>query len=365
MGRAAARVLVVALTGLFAGGAATARCSFAAAAPEPGPPAPPPAAVKVVDTIIGTIDEQAVERIDEGHAEQERVFGEIFERVDRVFGEAYIEDRERKAQVRAGLETTFNDDGTSIGTAVRLGLRVPLPALKRRFNLFLDVGEDVNQLGAVSSPNFTDSEKVFSLGAGLLRRYRDNLEAGIKLRLLPGSGGIFSINPFVRFEQQRGPERYFFEQRLIWGSDNSWRSLTTFDVDHRFESRILLRLSNRADYSFENPGASMAHGLIVRRNVLDASGLSLELWLEYNTAKKDDPDTMADDTTVYAQLRMRGRVWRNWIQYELRPIFTIPTNTDRNPFIAFFVGLTVIWDSYLGGASPLAALQPEGAEPSR
>jgi hypothetical protein len=283
------------------------------------------------------------------------VIGEIFERVDRVFGEAYVEDRERKVQVRAGLETTFNDDGTSIDTGVRLGLRVPLPALKRRFNGFLDIGEDVSQLGAVSSPNFADSEKIFSLGAGLIRRYRDNLEAGIKLRLLPGSGEVFSIDPFVRFEQQRGAERYFFEQRIGWASDNSWRSLTTFDADYRFESRIILRLSNRADYSFEDPGAKIAHGLIVRRGLMDASGLSLELWLEYTTAKKDDPDTMADDTTVYAQLRLRGRVWRNWLQYELRPIFTIPTNTDRNPFFAFFVGLTVIWDSYLGGEDPRAA----------
>jgi hypothetical protein len=143
--------------------------------------------------------------------------------------------------------------------------------------------------------------------------------------------------------------RYFFEQQIIWESDNSWSTLTDFDVDRRLHSRLLLRLRNRIDYSLEEPGASIAHGLILRGRIFETSGLSLELWLEYNTAKKDDPATIDDDTIAYAQLRFRGRIWRNWLEYELRPIYTIPTNTDRKAFFAFFISLTVIWDSYLGG----------------
>jgi len=143
--------------------------------------------------------------------------------------------------------------------------------------------------------------------------------------------------------------RYYFQQQVIWESDNSWSTLTDLDVDRRFHSRLFLRLRNRVEYSFEDPGASIAHGLILRGTVFKYSGLSFELWLEYNTAKKDDPETIADDTIAYAQLRLRGRVWRNWIEYELRPIYTIPTNTDRNAFFAVFISLTVVWDSYLGG----------------
>jgi hypothetical protein len=306
---------------------------------------------KIDETIDAAIGERNGAKLDEAHADQARFFGEFFEKVDRVFGEQYVEDRERKAQVRAGLETTFNDDGTSTDTGLRIGLRVPLPAMKRRFNAFVDIGEDVSELGAVSSPKFSESEKAFSLAAGLIRRYRDNLEAGIKLRLFSNSGAFFSVYPFVRFEEQSASMRYFFEQQIIWESDNSWSTRTDFDVDRRFGSRLFLRLRNRVDYSFEEPGAAIAHGLIIRRSVFDASGLSLELWLEYNTAADDDLATMGDDTIVYAQLRLRGRIWRNWLQYELRPIYTIPTNTDRNPFFSFFVSLTVIWDSYLGGGA--------------
>jgi len=67
-----------------------------------------------------------VEKIDEAHAEQEDYFGKLFERVDRLFGEQYVQDRDRKIQVRAGEKTTFNEDGKSTDTTMIFALRVPL-----------------------------------------------------------------------------------------------------------------------------------------------------------------------------------------------------------------------------------------------
>ena len=121
-------------------------------------------------------------------------------------------------------------------------------------------------------------------------------------------------------------------------------------MDRKVRSGLVLRLRNRLDFPFEAPGASVAHGLIVRRGFLDTSGLSLEFWLEYNTAG-DNAANIGDDTIDYAQLRFRGRIWRQWIEYELRPIYTVPIDTDRNPFFGFFVSLAVVWDSYLGGGN--------------
>ena len=142
--------------------------------------------------------------------------------------------------------------------------------------------------------------------------------------------------------------RYYFEQRVVWESDNSWDTRTDIDVDRKFGSEVFVRLRNRAEYSFEDPGASIAHGLITRRSVFEDNGVSLELWLEYNTAR-EDPATIDDDTIAYAQVRLRGRIWRNWLEYELRPIYTFPIDTDRNSFFGFFVSLAVLWDRYLGG----------------
>jgi hypothetical protein len=302
---------------------------------------------KIGEKIDEKIGEKKVAEIDEAHENQERFFGLLFERVDRVFGEQYVEDRERKVQVWAGLDTTFNDDGTSIDTRVKGGLRVPLPAMKRRLNIFLDIGGDFSELGAVSSPQFSQSEKNFSLAAGLLRRLREDVEVGLKLRFF-SAGEVFSVNPFARFEWQRQAKRLYFEEKITWESDNSWSSLTSLDLDYRFRSGLLFRLSNRLEFPFEEPGAYVAHGLILRQGLFDTSGLSLELWLDYNTAN-DDPATIADDTVAYVQLRLRGRIWRKWLEYELRPIYTFPFETDRKSFFGFFVGLTVIWDSYLGG----------------
>lgn len=302
---------------------------------------------KIGDTIDSVIGAKTAETIDEAHEDQAEFIGLFFEKVDRVFGEQYVEDRDRKIQVRAGLETTFNNHGTSTDTKIKLVLRVPLPAMKRRFNVFLDLGDAVEQLGDVSSPNFSASENAFTIAAGLVRRIRDDLEAGLKLKLFRSSGSLFSVYPFLRYEKQVDAMRYFFEQQVIWESDNTWRTLTDLDVDRRFGSLVFLRLRNRVQYTFEEPGASIAHALITRRSLFENNGLSFEVWLEYNTAK-DDPAIIEDDTIAYAQLRLRGRIWRRWLEYELRPIYTFPINTDRASFFGFFISLAVVWDSYLG-----------------
>lgn len=300
------------------------------------------------DTIDNVIGDRALETIDGAHEGQAQLIGLFFEKIDRVFGEQYVEDRERKVQVRAGLETTFNNHGTSTDTKVKLILRVPLPAMKRRFNVFLDIGDAVEQLGDVSSPNFSASENAFSIAAGLVRRIRDDVELGLKLKLFRQSGSLFSLSPFLRYEKYAGPMRYLFQQQVIWESDNTWSTLTDFDVDRRFGSLIFLRLRNRVEYSFEDPGASVAHALVTRRSLFENNGLSFELWLEYNTAT-DDPGVIEDDTIVYGQLRLRGRIWRRWLEYELRPIYTFPIDTDRKSFFGFFVSLAIVWDTYLGG----------------
>ena len=179
------------------------------------------------------------------------------------------------------------------------------------------------------------------------------MEAGLKLKFFRRSGSLFSVSPFLRYEKQVGAMRYFFEQQVIWESDNSWSTLTDLDVDRRFGSVIFLRLRNRVEYSFEDPGARSPTRLITRRSLFEDNGLSFELWLEYNTAQ-DDPAEIEDDTIVYGQLRLRGRIWRRWLEYELRPIYTFPIDTDRKSFFGFFLSLAVVWDSHLGGDDPAA-----------
>ena len=294
-------------------------CAGARAAETPAPPA--------------AEEPTTVEIIDADHAKQANYFGELFEKIDRLFGETYVEDRDRKIQVRAGAQSTFNDDGESIDTALTLALRVPLPAMERRLNLFLEVGEDINELGAASKPNFDEARSKLSIAAGLLARPLEEVETGLKLLVLWDEGSFASIYPFLRFERKRPPQRYFFEQRMIWESEGFWRSRTDLDVDRTLGAGIFLRLRNRADHVFGETGLKVAHGLILRQKLFATGGLSSELWLEYNSAG-DDPATMTDDTIAYAQLRWRARVWRNWLEYELRPVYTVVLDSDRNAFFS-------------------------------
>lgn len=290
-----------------------------------------------------------VEQIDAAHAREADQFGELFERVDRLFGEPYLEDRDRKIQVRAGGKTTLNADGDGSETALTFALRVPLPAMQRRANLFLEIGEDINELGDASRMNFAESRRRLSIAAALLARPREEVEIGLKLNLFWDAGSFAAIYPFVRFERLRAPLRYYLEQRVIYASEDLWSTRTDVEVDRTLGAGMFVRLRNRADHDFGDPGVHLAHGLILRQTIFSRSGLSYELWLEYNTAA-DDPATFSDDTIVYAQLRWRGRVWRNWLEYEINPAYTVVLDSDRRPFASLFVGLTVLWDSYLGGS---------------
>lgn len=335
----------------------------AAAAPDPNAPEKPAVVEKLVggavEKLVSAIDKDATENLDQAHEQQAQQIGEFVEVLDRVFGETYAQDRERKVQVGVGLATTFNNHGNSFGTQVNVALRIPLPALERKFNAFIDIGGDVDKLGDVSNPNFSGSEKVYSLAGALISRLREDLEAGIRLKLL-SSGSAASLNPFLRYERRVGKVRHFLEEQVGWDSNNDWKSVTELDVDRAFGSTALIRLRNLLDYTFGDPGAKLAHGLIVRRGVLDASGLSLEFWLEYNTAP-DDPATISDDTIFYGQVRFRGRVWRKWLEYELRPAYTFPIDTSRSSFFSLMVSLTVLWDSYIGGNGVAAAPVPVAA----
>lgn len=299
---------------------------------------------------VAADERSAGERMDDAHAAQADYFGRLFEQVDRLFGEQYVEDRDRKIQVRAGGQTTFNAEGEGADTELRLSLRLPLPALeRRRVNFFLEIGEDIRDLGEASNPSFADSTKQLSIAAGLVARHREELETGFKLNVFWSEGSFASVYPFVRFERKRPPMRYFFEQRLVYESEDFWRTRTDLDVDRTLGSRVFLRLRNRADHILGDPGFHVAHGLILRQLVFSSGGLSLETWLEYNSAG-DDPETLADDTIAYVHLRWRARVWRRWLEYELRPAYTIVLDSDREPFFSFLVSLTVIWDSFLGGS---------------
>jgi len=144
--------------------------------------------------------------------------------------------------------------------------------------------------------------------------------------------------------------RYFLEQRIIYESENFWRTRT--DVRYRPNARhrglpavaqpCRLRLLGPRSAGRPRPDPA-AEPHRERR-------LSWEVWLEYTTSG-NDLTTIADDTIAYAQLRWRGRVWRDWLEYELRPAYTFVLDSDRDPFFSFFVSLTVLWDSYLGGSA--------------
>lgn len=312
----------------------------AAGAGEPGS-AEDPGPVRV---------KRVVEALDEGHAVQVRMLCDFVHRIDRIFGEAYVEDRERKVSLRVGAGGTLNEDGVGTDLSLSVAGRIPLPALERRINLFLDIGGSLEDSGASPGAVLEDPERSLSLGTTLLGRRRGDIEPGLKLKGVWNDGPDLEVIPLLRLERQHGAARTFFEQRVLWNPGDSWGLQSSLDHDVRISPAVVLRISNRLRHRFGDTGAALAHGLAMRRQFSPRAGLSLEAWLEHSTAL-EDPSDIDDDTIAYALLRWRSRFFRDWLEYEVRPEFSLPLVEGRNPFVSLFLSLTVVWDDYLGGAA--------------
>jgi hypothetical protein len=73
-----------------------------------------------------------------------RGLADVVDGMDRAFGEPRVEDRERIARLKLGARATVRENQKP-GYAVPLQLRVPLPALERRANIFLQFDSVANE----------------------------------------------------------------------------------------------------------------------------------------------------------------------------------------------------------------------------
>ncbi len=296
------------------------------AAPSPAVTSPAAPADSVV---VAPEPPGILETIDNRHAAAADMAASIVDWVDKIFGEPRIEDRERMVRVKGGVETTFHENGEGNETSVRLNARVPLPALERRTNLFFDIGGDVDQLGNVTSPTYSEAKDTYALAATLLRSVREAVDLGIRARVFWDAGPDLMISPFLRYDHRWDPWRFFVEQRFSYDTEDQWRADTDLDVDRLLAPTFLLRLHNSLRYQLNESGVNLAHGLLLRHPLFGLTGLSWEWWVEHG------PGAASDKT--YGQCRMRGRIWRKWLEYELRPAYTFMLEDDRDTFFSVFV----------------------------
>lgn len=298
--------------------------------------------------------DKLVRRLDESHAQFCQNFGEAVDRVDRVFGEPRVEDRERIARLKVGAQVERRENHDDSYT-VPLSLRLPLPALERRANIFLrldsiaDASGDFHQAG-----RSLDDNK--SLTATILARYGGRIDTGARLELYWNEGLQTGVRPFVRWEAAEEPRRLFLEQQLFYLTDEHFGLRSIVQFDRVLDARSFARFFTTLEVSQETPGVDVEHAVIYRRSVFsDAAVFSAELGAAYNLYS-GDPETRergaaADPDEAYGRLRVIGRVFRPWIEYEFSPATHFPwRHRDKTEYGVTFA-LRLIFESGLPGAT--------------
>jgi hypothetical protein len=308
-------------------------------------------------TVIATTDEH--------QARVSRQLADLVDTVDKAFGESRVEDREQIVRAKLGLKTS-SKDGEGTHWSVPINLRLPLPALKRRSNVFLDLSTDT-ETSEISDLSATLDSKISTLSATILSKITSTVDLGATL----GVHGGPDIGPelFVRYEKHWAPWLLFVEQRLYWRTDNGWGGVTGLNLDRRLSGEAsFLRFSNKASYYADLHGVDILSGFMYRRLLLLRTVLSAEAGVEYNPYQGDadqdhDADPGPDDDQAYARVRVIGKLWRPWLEWELVPGVYYRWEKEDKLVTGIDVRLSIIYESYLRGTQPPVSQPPVSVPP--
>jgi hypothetical protein len=299
---------------------------------------------------------------DKRHEMLSRKFADVVDASDKMFGEARVEDRQEIVRAKVGVKAEVRE-GQDTDWSVPANFRIPLPALSRKANIFIDATASPDSSN-LSDPSAAVDEKDGSISATALRRISDTVDLGATL----GVHGGPDIGPeiFARYEKKWEPWMLFGEQRGYWRTDNGWGGKTVLNLDYRLPGKeSFISWANKADYYEELHDVDLKSGLLYRWMLPQTMGiaadqgpqrlgLSAETGIEYNPYDGDpeeDNDTNPenDDDQAYVRLRMIGKVWRPWIEWEGMPGFYYYWEHDSPEAWGIDLRVSLIYESFLRG----------------
>jgi len=294
------------------------------------------------DTILRTLDAT--------HDPLSRGIADAVDRADRVFGEPRVEDRERIVRAKIAAKVKSEEgDGTSLSFPI--DIRVPLPALERRFNIFLEYNSSFDdKLGDVT--NDLDSNKSFT--GTIMSRAWDVLDTGVKFRFYWKDGPQVGVIPFVRYESPKENFfRFWIEQQVWYKTDKDFGGKSTLQIDHVLSPKSFIRFGNAAEYYQDLKKADIEHVLTYRAPSFFASMMSADTGVAYNPHDGDpegdstDPDD--DGDKAFAQVRFKGIMWRPWCEWEVKPYYHYLWHHDDKSVFGAEARINLLYEAYLRG----------------
>jgi hypothetical protein len=315
------------------------------------------AALLIVLTMGCAAPNKLLHRVDEQRLTIGRGFTDVIDAADRAFGEPRVEDAERIVRVSIGPDLTIREnEGTGVRFPIRL--RAPFPALERWANIFLQIDtltDTFNSLGDFGGS--VDRNKAIDLT--WLSQIGNHTHIGVKERIYWSDGPQSESRVFARLEYRPDPYHVTFEQSAYYRTDDHGGGRTVLLADRKLGGTSFVRLALRAEYNEELPGTDLAGSVIYRRPFLPNSFLSGEVGVIFNPRSGPSgagvtPDPLLsldeqDDDEAFLAIAVIGKLWRPWIEYEVRPAVSFPWHHQDVTEFWIRLGFRIVYETYLSG----------------
>jgi hypothetical protein len=266
--------------------------------------------------------------------------------IDSFFddGRATAEENSTRATLALGIGYSRND---AFEIKPRFDLRLRLPQLSSRLNLFISAAEDKDFIAdsdpISSRPAHSDADKRETT-AGLRyflaesRNYNISFDSG-------ASWDYLFAGLRYRHLQEFSIWRGRFTNQLRYYTDDGVKNITSYDLERELGSKLLFRATTSVNLYEDEDGIPHAQHFRLYQVLSPLQALSYEIGLYGDT----QPSYKMTDSQ--AIMRYRQRFFRDWLMLEISPRLTFPEEDNRqaNPGIVAKLEATFGYQAGEGG----------------
>ncbi len=289
----------------------------------------------------------------------------VIDGIDRTLGDPRMDDREEKVRVYTRLRTTWTD-GEWLDVNASVNARVPFPAIQRRFHLFLDLDSEgtVDEQSDAASPSADDSygtsyassdDRDVRARLQFLYELREATDIGFFTRMKWSGGFKAALGPFVRLEGKEVPWHWYTRGEVFYDLDDRWCGSLAGNIDYALGDVGYLRLASGVAVKESQPGLFLDHVASLKHRVGESSAMSYEVGVVYDSLAGETLDDGSEE--VFGLVRWIGRVWRPWLELEVRPKAAYLLTEEKMEYSCMFL-FKAIYERYLRAQETPAAPVP-------
>lgn len=288
---------------------------------------------------IPLLDKEQEKTLDKAQEEASETLLDAARWIDSFFEDNRLlaEENTTRGTIRLGLGYSRND---KFEIKPRLDLRLKLPRISDRLNLFLGAADDQDfniesdRLGDRPANNDgTENELTGGLRYFLQESKKFNItfDTGASWQYIFAGVRFRSIQDFGKWDGR-------FTNRLRYYTDDGLENKTSYDLERRLHANWLFRTTTSVNLLENESGIPHSQYFRLYQVLSPHQAISYESGVEFDT----EPSYKMTDTRFL--VKYRQRFFRDWLVLEISPRITFPEDHDReaNP------GIVVKFEAAIG-----------------